>query len=71
MEGNLIAWKRVYVPNPNRCAGAWFSWTPTHGQHDLVAAILTNGAPPIPPNNVKVSPPNPLLTETSLPVYVP
>jgi hypothetical protein len=70
-EGNLIAWKRVYLPNPKQCEGTWFDWTPTEGRHDLAAAILQNGAPPILPDNVQVPPENLIAAEASLRVAVP
>ena len=28
-KGHVIAWKRIYVPNHNKCKRARFSWTPT------------------------------------------
>lgn len=52
-NGNVISWKRIYVPNRNKCEGTWFSWTPTRGQHNLVATILPNGVPAISPRNVR------------------
>ena len=70
-DGNVIAWKRIYVPNSNSCEGTWFSWTPTSGQHDLVAAILPNSAPPILPNNVLLTSETMPLTEARLAVNVP
>jgi hypothetical protein len=69
-NGSLITWKRVYMPNAKQCEGTWFSWTPTSGQHDLVAAILPNSATSILPNDATLESP-PALTQASLAVNVP
>jgi len=63
-DGNLIAGKRFYVPNENRCEGTWFNWSPSGGQHKLVAAMLPKNPPLTPPAN-----PLPL-TKASLAVEV-
>ena len=60
----------MYVPNTNQCEGSWFSWTPTSGQHNLVAAILPNNATTILPNNAALASAPPL-TEASLAVNGP
>jgi hypothetical protein len=38
-SGKVIAWKRIYVPGNGQCESTWFKWTPTRGDHNLVATI--------------------------------
>jgi hypothetical protein len=59
-KGTVIAWKRIYVPGTGQCEGTWFNWTPTRGNHNLVATIEPTGAPSIIANNAR------LMTESSL-----
>ena len=71
-KGHVIAWKRIYVPNHNKCKRARLSWTPTRGLHQLTAIIAPN-SPPSTPNlqansRLTATPP---LTQASLEVNVP
>ena len=70
-DGNVIDWKRMHVSNKGKCEGTWFSWTPTHGPHDLVATILPNAAPPKLPDNALLTSGTQKLTKTRLEGYVP
>jgi hypothetical protein len=47
-QRHVIAWKRLYVPNHNKCRRTRFSWTPSRGLHQLTATIGGNIAPPTP-----------------------
>jgi len=70
-QGNLAAWKTLFVPNANKCAGTWFNWTPTRGKHRLTAEILPNGAPRTLANNVPISSKTLKLKQASLTINVP
>jgi hypothetical protein len=59
-KGTVIAWKRIYVPGTGQCKGTWFNWTPTRGNHNLMATIEPTGAPSIIANNAR------LMAESSL-----
>jgi hypothetical protein len=59
-KGAVVAWKRIYVSSNGRCESTWFNWTPTRGDHNLVATIAAPGAPSIIANNER------LMTESSL-----
>ena len=68
--GKVIAWKRIYAPGKGQCDGTWFSWTPTRGDHNLVATIDPIAAPSIIASNALLMtnlPPN----RASLQVHVP
>jgi hypothetical protein len=52
--GRVVAWKRIYVPGRGQCKGTWFNWTPTRGDHNLVATIDPTGAPSIIANNARL-----------------
>jgi len=71
-NGHVIAWKRIYVPNHNKCKRTRFSWRPTSGLHQLTAIINPNSAPskPIVAANSRLTAPPPL-TRASLEVNVP
>jgi hypothetical protein len=68
--GNVIAWKRIYVPSPASCEGTWFGWTPTRGQHHLVATIPSKNEPLSLANNRLLSA-TPHLQKAFLDVNVP
>ena len=58
--GKVISWKRIHVPGNGQCESAWFDWTATRGNHNLVAAIDPTGEPATMPNNAGAT------TESSL-----
>jgi hypothetical protein len=68
--GGVVAWKRIHVPDSGQCEGTWFNWTPTRGNHNLVAAIEPTGAPSIIPNKARLIT-EPSLERASLQIYVP
>jgi hypothetical protein len=53
-NGNLIAWKQVYVTNPQSCEGTWFEWNPSPGAHEVEAEILPDEQTPLLPDNLPV-----------------
>jgi hypothetical protein len=71
-KGHVIAWKRIYVPNHNKCKRTRFSWTPTRGLHQLTAIMAPNSAPPTPTlrANSRLTAATPL-THASLDINVP
>jgi len=69
-DGKVITWKKIYAPGKGQCKGAWFNWTATRGDHNLVATIEPLTTSSIIPQNAD------LMTQSSpkrasLHVYVP
>jgi hypothetical protein len=51
-NGQVLAWKRLFVPDARRCDATWFDWVPsTPGQHTLTAEVIENVDDPKPGNN--------------------